>query len=529
LFFMNTIAGALPQRIFPVSRTVLQVQSMFKPILDVTGKEYETQLRIETAFILAMILRDDINSFQDINAALDDWYSALTGRGKKRVLRVISNPARKDGSVTVNLELFRGSWKGKKFRITSACKSIADIQADGNRVKIERVFDDRSSARIKDPGMTRTMIADDDLYVLKEDAARGVEEVISQKASSIVVDGETGERRYFKNGDPLIPIQADVYMKEGESWDLPAGIEFPLHLDRIMKRKEGALLLTTGPFYVRKEGARSDRYIRPLNDREVYERFGLRRVYGKDGQPFQIPALGLRGRSMMLPVSYDIATVKNGEGIRIVRDKKGYQDRTLERRAVFGLEFKAAGVSSYTRHNLSADFPSTTFDEHAGKPGIFLDWWYQISRRTPVGLGTLDVSSMSRESSLLAKGADLTRWTLGTLQIDQYRGVSLRVPVGDYRRLSVFFDRRGMPDRDIFNAVIRESGLSIDGFLLELSRNYGKNMRIILETGISENERGSIIDSDIFGRSTDFGDFYEISGSSEDFFRGSVHDWVDNL
>ncbi|MCK4852292.1 MAG: hypothetical protein KAS86_04175, partial [Candidatus Omnitrophica bacterium] len=49
LFFMNTIAGALPQRIFPVSRTVLQVQSMFKPILDVTGKEYETQLRIETA------------------------------------------------------------------------------------------------------------------------------------------------------------------------------------------------------------------------------------------------------------------------------------------------------------------------------------------------------------------------------------------------------------------------------------------------------------------------------------------------
>ncbi|MEA3489347.1 MAG: hypothetical protein U9R44_03270 [Candidatus Omnitrophota bacterium] len=374
-----------------------------------------------------------------------------------------------------------------------------------------------------------SVIADNDLYTLKEEAAKGVEEAVSQKASSIIVDGETGGRRYFKQGDPFIPLQAHVYVMEGRSLNMPSGVELPAYMDKAMKRKEGALLLTTGPFYVKKKGAPSDRYIRPLSDREVYERFGLRRVYGKDGQPFEIPVLGIGGRSILLPVPYTVALVRDGEGIRIVRDEKDYQDGTLEKRSVFGFEFKAAGVAAYRRHNFSFDFPSTTYEEHAGKPGIFLDWWYQLSTRTPVGLGFLDVSSVSRELLLLEKGADLTRWTLDTLRMDQYHGISLRVPVGDYRRLSVFFEREGRPDKDVFNAIIEESGLTVSEYLSELSRNYGKSMRIILETGILESQLGSIIDSDIFGHGTDFGDFHEISGISEDFFRDSVYDSVDNL
>ena len=136
LFYVNTISWAITDRAVPAAKDTLQVQSLFKPMLEAAGAEYETQLRIETALILAMVLKDNSVPFQDINAALDEWYSALPDRGGDRILNVVSNPSKEDDSVTIDLELFQGPQKGEKFKITSACKNLSDIQQSATKVKI---------------------------------------------------------------------------------------------------------------------------------------------------------------------------------------------------------------------------------------------------------------------------------------------------------------------------------------------------------------------------------------------------------
>ncbi|MEA3489971.1 MAG: hypothetical protein U9R44_06515, partial [Candidatus Omnitrophota bacterium] len=101
-----------------------------------------------------MAQRDTI-AFQDINAELDAWYSALAGEKRERMLNVISDPAKEDDSVTVELELFQGPQRGKRFRIVSACEGLDDIQLDESKVKIEIIPSDDGSRPEISPGRSR--------------------------------------------------------------------------------------------------------------------------------------------------------------------------------------------------------------------------------------------------------------------------------------------------------------------------------------------------------------------------------------
>ncbi|GEM_PF-3111013 len=785
LFSFNTLTWTMPPQSVPGSSSTLAVQSIFRPILDMTGFEYSTQLRVEVTMILEMILQDDRRPFQDINAVLDEWYTGAPD--KRRLLNVISGPALDGDTVAVEVEVFQGPRRGEKFRIVSSCKSLDEYYEDVSRVKVEPIpsekvedarpgrdpdaplkssntmvvtidgpsgsgkstvaritakrlgaeflsygkvyrlitwlalkdgirLDDNIRDRLDDlisiagsinmrlfsskeingemryfysgediteifysedisknvalvaeipevreiaarelrevvgdltrrgvsvvlegrvtgieiapeapvkiyltaelreragrradqiiatsglkeaychvfdvpedvyerkrktktedelrdeiidavaestterdtqdrerhrmpatrpPGAVvvdstgkvlketldevfeviedsypslreagfSPVTAPDALYTLKEEAAREVEEVLSHEAASIMVDPETGERRYFKQGRSLIPVNAHVYVKEGRSWNLPSDVELPAYMDGIMNSEEGALLLMAGPFFVKQEGMATVRDIRSLSDHEVYERFGLRRVHDKDGEPFEIPVLGIGGRSILLPVPY-----------------------TIGKRHVFGLEFKNVGTPAYEKHNISTDFPSTTFEEHVGKPGVFLDWWHQMRTRYPVGLGVNNAYPENRETGLLARDGKLTRWTLDVMHLEGPYCISLRAPVNDYRRLTAFFDEDEEPDKDAFDAILEELGLTVEEYLPELAANYGKNMRIVVAEGIIQAQHGSIINFDISGYGTDFEDFYKIADATgrgrEDFFKASIHDWVDNL
>ncbi len=147
LFFINNVALALPYGI----KDTLQVQSIFKPVLNIIGLEYETQLRVETAAVLAITLKDITRPFQDINSELDKWYSNLAAnynpfKGNMRILNVVSNPVHLADSLIIEVELFHGEDKGKRFRITFTPEDISDlsnnisrIQEDGSRVAIEEV------------------------------------------------------------------------------------------------------------------------------------------------------------------------------------------------------------------------------------------------------------------------------------------------------------------------------------------------------------------------------------------------------
>nr|HPM42391.1 GNAT family N-acetyltransferase [Candidatus Omnitrophota bacterium] len=107
--------------------------------------------------------------------------------------------------------------------------------------------------------------------------------------------------------------------------------------------------------------------------------------------------------------------------------------------------------------------------------------------------------------------------------------ISLRVPLSDYRRLSIFFGRYGQPKTDLFYRIVSELGLKVEEYMLGLAANYGNNMRSLVDAGLMQAEHGSIINCDIFGNCADFGDFYVISERDEDWFKASVGNWVDNL
>lgn len=147
LFYVNTLSWAITDGVIPAAKDTLQAQSMFKPIVDAVGAEYETQLRIETALILAMALKESSIPFQDINASLDEWYSMTPSRDGRRILNVISNPSRENDSVAIDLEVFYGPRKGKKFTITSSCQDITDFVKETSNVNIVPV----SKAKEKAP------------------------------------------------------------------------------------------------------------------------------------------------------------------------------------------------------------------------------------------------------------------------------------------------------------------------------------------------------------------------------------------
>ena len=360
-------------------------------------------------------------------------------------------------------------------------------------------------------------VATSDLYTLKKEAKKGVEEAVSKGASSIMINEESGELEYFKEGDPLIPLEAHVYVAENRSWSLPPGTSLPSHLKRLMENPEGSMILTAGSFYSMEEGAPTTEHVRKLTDEEVYAKFGLKRVYAKNGRPFKMPVLGIGGRSILLPVKYTISL------------------SSVKVKHVFGLEFKGAGTPAYKRHNAGRGFPATVFEKYVDTPGIFLDWEYQYGA-TPVGLLSATEehkASGDREQSVLLEGGVLTRLSLDTMVIDDSYMVSLRVPLGDYRRLSIFFDKDGYPLKDRFRIVTKEleekTGITVDEYLKKLSQSYGKNLRTLVDTGIIQGYHGSHINSDIFAGLTDLGDFWEISEYSKYHLKTAVSDWVDNL
>ncbi|MFC1548485.1 protein kinase [Candidatus Omnitrophota bacterium] len=141
-FTINNIAWAYPDFGRKPSDHTLQVPSMFKPILDVAGWKYDTQVRVELACILSMALKDEMVPFQDINSELDKWLSAVPAVKRKRLLNVLSNPQKEDEKTVLDLEIFTGPKKGKKFRIKSTCENIEDIQNNENKIKIEELPED---------------------------------------------------------------------------------------------------------------------------------------------------------------------------------------------------------------------------------------------------------------------------------------------------------------------------------------------------------------------------------------------------
>jgi SAM-dependent methyltransferase/tRNA(Arg) A34 adenosine deaminase TadA/GNAT superfamily N-acetyltransferase len=156
LFTINNIAWAYPdmgRELHINTRHTLQIQSMFKPILDVTGRQFDTQVRLELACILAMSLKENMVPFQDINSELDKWLSVAPEVNRDRLLDVLSNPRKEDGKTLVDLQIFDGPSKGKKFRITSTCEDITEIQEDESKIKIESISDDTKKGAGKAPAI----------------------------------------------------------------------------------------------------------------------------------------------------------------------------------------------------------------------------------------------------------------------------------------------------------------------------------------------------------------------------------------
>ena len=354
------------------------------------------------------------------------------------------------------------------------------------------------------------------LLELKDMAYKNISEIKESNITSIHVNRETGERTFFKEGDPLVVLDADVYIKEGESWDIPEGINLPPHILDSLNNEKGAFVFISGPFYVTEENAPTTQFIRALKDEEIYKKFGLRRVLN-NGKPFTVPVLGIGGRSILLPIFYSVA------------------DYDTHECNVFGIEVKNAGTPQYKKHNISKDFPPTIYKEYIGKPGIFLDWWHQVAFRIPVGLGEKDLYSTKREKMLLKNGGGLTRLTLGTLNLFDKYGIVMRAPLGDYRRLSVYFNGK-QPDRRKFYSIVQELypddslEAAVEKYFWELVRNYSANLKALLVTGILQGGDGSIINVDLDGLVADLDDYEEVSlDGNSSTVHSYVKDWIDNL
>ncbi len=148
LFTVNTIAWAYPDSKISLNGDELQVQSIFNPILSEIGNEHETQLRMETALILATALRYE-ETYQDINITMDEWYALIREKmertmedwydknkphnynpdiEKRRILTVLPGIKKGDGGIEIEVGFLGREEDGPRFKITSACKNIADIE-----------------------------------------------------------------------------------------------------------------------------------------------------------------------------------------------------------------------------------------------------------------------------------------------------------------------------------------------------------------------------------------------------------------
>ncbi|MFH1664635.1 MAG: hypothetical protein ABIA77_00605 [Candidatus Omnitrophota bacterium] len=127
-------------------KTSLQVQSIFKPILDAVGTQYKTQIRVEMAYILAMAFNDKDKPWHDMNGELDEWINAVPFSKHERIyaerlLEVVSGPIETGDGMEICIRLTGGPVRGKKFRIISTWKNINDIQQDGDGLRVEEIKD----------------------------------------------------------------------------------------------------------------------------------------------------------------------------------------------------------------------------------------------------------------------------------------------------------------------------------------------------------------------------------------------------
>ncbi|MDP2653529.1 MAG: glycosyltransferase family 9 protein, partial [Candidatus Omnitrophota bacterium] len=398
---------------------------------------------------------------------------------------------------------------------------------------------------------------------LRRTATRNAEEIVRSHATSIIVDQQTGERVYFTAGQPFVRLDADVYIKEGMAWNIPAGVRLPASLRRLLNTRQGGLVLIAGPFYEQIEierpagqrqvlfpsgiGITPEMYelirrtstvnkeiaLRALSDEEVYARFGLKRIV-IGGRPATMPVLGIAGRSILLPVGYTVWTDKDNA---IINAAEKIKRSAVAEHHFFGLEFKGAGTPAYQRHNIASDIPATVHEQAVGKPGVYLDWWHQFRSQVPVGLEPLfnGIIAPNREGRVVRAGGLPTRLSIAVLPIfDQY-GVTIRIPIGDYRLLNLFFDREGRPVQEIFNAAVAEmypqqgERQAARAYFNSLRRNYLSNLTANLNAGLLQGEHGSITNMDLLGYEADMGDFNEISSEPREVMAWAVRSWVANF
>ena len=145
LFFITNITWAYPDfKISPQNNTI-QVQSIFSPIISSAGEELRGQVDFEIRTIIGMAKKG--SRFQDINSALDIAFVSDKTGGRKRVLKVRSNPESLESNegVAIDVELVSGTGEGKRFRILSAGKGLDSTTVveidDGLAVEIAKEED----------------------------------------------------------------------------------------------------------------------------------------------------------------------------------------------------------------------------------------------------------------------------------------------------------------------------------------------------------------------------------------------------
>ncbi|MBF0216973.1 MAG: cobalamin-dependent protein [Candidatus Omnitrophica bacterium] len=118
------IASSVDVHMCGATRGTLQVQSIFKPILDIIGYEYETQLRVEIAYILMGAWKDEARPWHDRNGELDEWISAVknTPGGKKfpvDLLSVVSKPRKTVDNIEIDVKAGTGNHTDKIFTVAA--------------------------------------------------------------------------------------------------------------------------------------------------------------------------------------------------------------------------------------------------------------------------------------------------------------------------------------------------------------------------------------------------------------------------
>jgi len=150
LFTVNTVSWALPSGGRSRETATLQVQSIFKPILETTETVRRNQAAYELRTIVANALRDV--PVQDINARLDIGYAGTKSEKRYRLLKVLSIDAGEE--TVVDMSLLDDPGNRLKYRLRMrACRSLEDVFEDPDKLDI--VIYDEEGRVIRDTGRER--------------------------------------------------------------------------------------------------------------------------------------------------------------------------------------------------------------------------------------------------------------------------------------------------------------------------------------------------------------------------------------